>query len=87
MSNLKGRNILITGRAGHLGQVFGHVLAEMGAGIALADRNKDAAEHAAQNISTLHGVPSLGTGLDLACEEELKRLPQQVADTLAGMMF
>lgn len=85
LSDLKGRTVLITGGAGHLGQAFGHVLAEMGAGIALADRNKDAAERAAQNISTLHGVPCLGIGLDLACEEELKRLPQQVAAHFGGL--
>ncbi len=85
LSNLKGRTVLITGGAGHLGQTFGHVLAEMGAGVALADRNKESAEKAAREISTQYGVPSIGIGFDLACEKELRELPQQVADYFGGL--
>ena len=85
LANLNGRVALITGGAGHLGRAFGHALAELGACVALVDRHQAAVEAAAEEISARHGTHCVGIKVDLAHEEEVRRLPQQVADTLGGL--
>ena len=85
LSDLTGRVALITGGAGHLGQAFGHALAELGASIVLADRNFDGVLLASKKIAEEHQVPCLGMELDLAEEEAVRLLPGKVADALGGL--
>lgn len=85
LANCNGRVALITGGAGHLGRTFGETLAELGASIALADRNYEVAKNAAREITERLGVKSLGIGIDLAVEEDVKALPQKVASQLGGL--
>lgn len=85
LSNLKGRTAIITGGAGHLGQIFGQALAELGANIALVDRNKEKVEDAAQNISKHYKTECIGLHIDIACQTDLQNLPQKVADHFNGL--
>lgn len=82
LSSLEGRVVLITGGAGHLGQVFARTLAELGAAIALVDRHEEAVQKAAQNIVEQYATRCIGIAMDLACEDEVRELPKRVAEQL-----
>ncbi len=85
LSDLNGRVALITGGAGHLGRAFAETLAEMGASIALADRNGESAESAAKELTQRFTVPCIGIEIDLSDELRLRELPQVVSKQLGGL--
>lgn len=78
LASLRGRIALVTGGAGHLGAVLCDALAELGAGIAIADLAIADATSLAEDLRTRRGVPVLPLHVDLAREAELRRLPEQV---------
>ena len=85
LSDLRGSAALITGGAGHLGQVFGQTLAELGASVALADREGEKAVQAAEVLAVTYGVRAVGMEIDLADEKNLTSMPQRVADELGSL--
>ncbi len=78
LADLHGRTALITGGAGHLGQVFGETLAELGANIVLIDRRGEEANAAAERIAALYGVDAVGMEIDLAEQRLVQELPAEV---------
>ena len=64
--SLEGRVALVTGGAGHIGLACAEALAEMGARIVIADREKAACDARAEDLRTRFGVETLGVAVDLA---------------------
>lgn len=85
LMNLRGRVALITGGAGHLGSAMAEALAELGAVVAVADVNREAAVQAAERLRERFGQPTLALGVDLAEEAAVRALPGQVAAALGGL--
>lgn len=85
LADLSGRTVLITGGAGHLGRSFGEALAELGANVALADRNEEAAREVALGISKEYGVNAVGVYVDLADGAQVATLPSKVHEMLGGL--
>lgn len=85
LADLSGWVVLITRGAGHLGQTFGHTLAELGASVALVDRHGQGAQDAAKKISEQYGVKTLGISVELSNEKATCALPQQVVDEFGGL--
>ena len=84
LMNLKGRSVLITGGAGHIGRAMGDAVAELGASVAVIDLNPDACSDTATRLAEKHGVKSEGFPVDLAEETAVRELPGQVAERLGG---
>jgi NAD(P)-dependent dehydrogenase (short-subunit alcohol dehydrogenase family) len=80
LSDLRGRVALITGGAGHLGRAMGDALAELGAGICLIDRNRDALETAVATLRANRGVAVQGLEADLEQEDQRVTLPDRVRE-------
>lgn len=78
LMNLKGRVMLITGGAGHLGLVLAEALAEAGADIVLWDISPDV-ERKARTIAQRHHVRVLAGVVDLADESAIAREVKAVA--------
>ena len=74
---MTGRTVIITGGAGKLSQSFAIALGSAGATVALADLNRERAEHAATTVKDM-GIDALGVGCDVASEADIKQLFDQV---------
>jgi len=85
MMSLKDRTVLITGGAGHLGKAFGFTLAELGANVALADRDYNKAKECADMIVGLHHSRSTAFKVELQDSEAVRNLPQRVAAEFGGL--
>ncbi len=85
LMNLSGRTALITGGAGYIGQAFCETLAEAGANIAILDINQEKVAKTAEDIATRYNVDTMGLTVDLAKEQDVVAVPQQVADNLGGL--
>ena len=70
--DLEGKVALVTGAGGGIGKGIVRALAEAGADVVLADLNKDAADRAAEGVST-GGAETLAVEADVTC-------PSSVAD-------
>lgn len=84
LANLQGRTAIITGAAGHLGQTFAGTLAELGANLALVDKN-DAVNKTALTIATEYKVKTWSVTGDLADSAFVASLPQQVVDATGSL--
>jgi NAD(P)-dependent dehydrogenase (short-subunit alcohol dehydrogenase family) len=78
LMNLKGRVVLITGGAGHLGRAMGEGLAELGMSVVVHDINADGATAAAEALSKAHGVETLPLVADLADEKRTRGMIDEV---------
>lgn len=76
---LDGRVALITGGAGHLGRAMTAALVELGAKVALVDRDPAATEAAASALG------ATGYALDLADDAAVRALPTTVQGRLGGL--
>lgn len=83
--SLKGKCALITGGAGYIGRAFAETLAELGAGVALADINGEGAIKEAARLEREFGVACMGVACDLANHEERMKLPGLVAEKLGSL--
>jgi NAD(P)-dependent dehydrogenase (short-subunit alcohol dehydrogenase family) len=74
---LDGCVALVTGGAGHIGLACSEALAELGARIAIVDRDAGACESRANDIGARFGVETLAVAADLGtadvCRDALKR--------------
>ena len=83
--NLQGRVALITGGAGHIGQVMAVALAELGAGIVVLDVDELAATEVATRIRAEHGVPALAMAVDLTDDATVREVPAAVVRQLGRL--
>jgi NAD(P)-dependent dehydrogenase (short-subunit alcohol dehydrogenase family) len=82
---LTGRVALVTGGAGHIGRAVAAGLAELGAAVALTDREGDACAEAAQALARRHSATTVALTADMADEAAVKALPGKVAAELGGL--
>ncbi len=77
LSSLTGRTALVVGGAGHIGRAAVDALSELGATVAVADLDGDAA---AEVVGALpdEAAPGLAVAVDVADEDAVRALPGQV---------
>jgi NAD(P)-dependent dehydrogenase (short-subunit alcohol dehydrogenase family) len=81
LMRLDGRVAVITGGAGYLGRAMTAALVEMGAKVALLDRDAAATEEAA----ALHGAACMAFPVDLADDAAVRALPAAIAAKLGSV--
>ncbi|MGE5280529.1 MAG: SDR family oxidoreductase [Deltaproteobacteria bacterium] len=74
MSDLKGKNAVITGASRGIGKAVAETLAAQGMNLVLAARGKEALEATAREIAKKHGVRVLGVAADVSKFDDLKNL-------------
>ena len=79
---LKGKNAVVIGGAGGIGEAIAQGLAVQGAKVAIASRNLDNLHTAAKEIESETGAKILTFQVDATSEEEMKKL---VADVIGEM--
>jgi NAD(P)-dependent dehydrogenase (short-subunit alcohol dehydrogenase family) len=79
LQNLDGRVALLSGGAGYLGSVMACSLAEMGASIAIADRNKEYGEQVCAFLSEKYSCDVAFFEVDLSNDEQVSTIPHLVA--------
>jgi NAD(P)-dependent dehydrogenase (short-subunit alcohol dehydrogenase family) len=85
LMNLTGRVALITGGGGHIGRAVASALAEVGAAIAITDKDEEACARASAELAHLHGREVLSLPVDLVDDDSLARLPGVVASQCGGL--
>src|SRR3954452_1542201 len=79
---MAGRTVLITGGTAGIGKATALGLATMGAHVAVTGRNRDRADAAAAEIRAAGGGPVDVFVADLSSQAEVRRLADQVTDSL-----
>ncbi len=87
LMDLSGRVALITGGAGHIGREVAAALAELGATVAIADRDDEAADEVAVGLARDYGVTARAFAIDFELEDEdtVKALPGEVIGAFGGL--
>lgn len=75
--NLTGKNAIVTGGAGILGQHFCSGLAEFGANVAVVDTNLDKALELADRLRATYGVQATAYRCDVSSPEEVESFMKQ----------
>ena len=78
--SLKGRVALIIGGAGHIGAAMAEALAELGANIVILDISLESCLSVCEYISKEYGVETLPLAFDLAQEEHIRTVPEEVVN-------
>ena len=81
LSNLKGRQALITGAAGGLGQIFAETLAELGADLILVDLNGSDLDSLAERVKKDWGVSVKSMYCDLENQDQRSDLIKRVTNS------
>ena len=81
LSNLKGRQALITGAAGGLGQIFAETLAELGADLILVDLHGTNLEDLADRLIKGWGISVKNIYCDLENQNQRSALIKQVTNS------
>ena len=79
---MAGRTVLVTGGTGGIGKATAQGLAALGARVGITGRDGDRAESAAREITDLGGAPVYVFIADLSEQSEVRRLADEVLDTL-----
>ena len=85
LMNLRGRTVLITGGAGHIGRAMADAVAELGASVAVADLKKENCCSTAEWLTERHGTEAAAFAVDLAEEASVALLSGQVASRFGGL--
>ncbi len=80
MMSLDGRVALVTGGAGHIGRVVANGLAELGAGIAIADVAAPGGEEAAAALAANFPVKASAFACDFEQAAAVEELPRRVRE-------
>jgi NADP-dependent 3-hydroxy acid dehydrogenase YdfG len=78
MDTLKNQLAVVTGASSGIGKTIALALAELGAGVCLVARRREALETVAEQIRA-HGGQSHICGADLTSDEDLKSLEQKIS--------
>ncbi len=77
--SLKGKTAVVTGGAGYLGTAMCETLAELGANLVLASRNKDKCVARAEELAKQYsGIRAIGLGVDVLDKESIKQFVEDV---------
>ncbi len=76
LGDMKGRTVLVTGGAGHLGFAMAESLAEAGAQVILLDLDKEQVEGAAAELTEKSSIEHTGLATNLADKESIATIPQ-----------
>lgn len=76
--SLKGKTAVVTGGAGYLGTAICETLAELGASLVLASRDKEKCERKAAELEKQFGVRAVGLGVDLLKKGSAPALVEEV---------
>lgn len=85
LMSLKGRVAVITGGAGHIGSAMGEALAEIGAKIVILDISMESCIPVCERISKEYAVETLPLALDLAQEEHIRMVPDEVVNKFGSL--
>ena len=80
LMSLKGRVAVITGGAGHIGSAMAEALAELGANIVILDISLESCMPVCKRISMEYAVETLPLAVDLAEEEHIRTVPDEVVN-------
>jgi NAD(P)-dependent dehydrogenase (short-subunit alcohol dehydrogenase family) len=83
--DLRGRVALVTGAAGRVGRCIAETLAELGAAIAVLDKDEEPSALVASEIGSTFGVPTLGLSVDLVDELRVREAPRNVTAQLGRL--
>lgn len=90
LMDLRGRTILVVGGAGFLGCYMASALAEVGANIALVDKNTAKGEAVCNDLMTLYNMTAKFYEIDLLNDEEVAGIAKRVAldfGSLDGVIY
>ena len=78
--SLKDRVAIVTGGAGHIGSAMAEALAELGANIVILDISLESCLPVCERISKEYAVETLPLAVNLAQEEHIRTVPDEVAN-------
>src|SRR3954453_24000873 len=84
MTDLQGRNAVVTGAGSGLGAALARMFAEAGANVALLDINADAAAANAAAIASDVGVTTTSARVDIGDSASVVTAAEHVRGTLGG---
>ena len=82
---LKGKNVLVTGSTGGVGEAIVRLMAEEGANVIVSGRRKEKAEALAKEIHDLYGVKAIAIASDLGKRGEAEALFEKSLQALGGL--
>lgn len=85
MISLRGRKALVTGGAGHIGAAVSQTLLELGADIAIVDRDASACEERATRLRDSASSRIIASSCDLMIEAQTRQMIRDVASGLDGL--
>jgi len=78
--DLKGKVVFISGGAGYLGSAMCEALAELGANLVIASRDKAKCEDYAKSLTKRFGTENLGLQVDVTEADQLKKVFKDTVD-------
>jgi len=85
LQNLTGKTAFISGGAGYLGSAMCETLAELGANIAIASRDKEKCIKYAQSLTDRFGTRNIGLKADITKIEEVKKAYEDTVLAFGGI--
>lgn len=85
LQDMRGRRALVTGGAGHIGLAIGQALTELGARVAVLDREADACARRARELNRLRRGAAIPVACDLSDEASTRRAAREAAHRLGGL--
>jgi len=86
LTDLSGRRALVTGGAGHIGRAISEALIELGATVAILDREAAACQREAERFSRLRQKGSaIALPCDLSSEQATREAIRQASRTMGGL--
>lgn len=84
--NLKSKNVLIIGGAGYLGSAISETLAELGASIIIASRDKSNGEKFVAKLKKIYGIKTTFVQVDINNSKSLNNLNKYVLNKFKGKL-